>query len=126
MFGIGFGEFVVIGVLLLVAVGPRRMPVMMKSVGRAMREFRKATRELRAQVGLDELLADEDLANPMRRVPPRVRPDVAAPRAAAAAVAASAPGTTTPVPAAQRREEYPSEGVDIAEARRTATPEVGA
>jgi len=74
MFGIGFGELLVIGVLLLIAVGPRRMPVMMKSMGRAMREFRKATRELRAQVGLDELMAEDDVLRPMKKVPRPVRP----------------------------------------------------
>jgi Sec-independent protein translocase protein TatA len=119
MFGIGFGEFVVIGVLLLMAVGPRRMPVMMKSVGRGMREFRKATRELRAQVGLDEIMNDDDHAPPPRRVPPRVRPDVAAPRTASPA----APATSPAVAAA---DEYPAEGVDVAEARRATSPEAGA
>jgi sec-independent protein translocase protein TatB len=120
MFGIGFGEFLMIGVVLLMAVGPRRMPVMIKSVGRAMREFRKATRELRAQVGLDELMNDEDLAQPLRRVPPRVRPDVAAPRVAANPVAPST------APGASPADEYPAEGVDVAEARRAATPPAGA
>lgn len=123
MFGIGFGELMIIGVVLLMAVGPRRMPVMIKSVGRAMREFRKATRELRAQVGLDELMNDEDLAQPLRRVPPRVRPDVAAPRVTANSGAAPAPAAS---PGVSPVDEYPTEGVDVAEARRAATPEAGA
>jgi Sec-independent protein translocase protein TatA len=119
MFGIGFGEFVVIGVLLLMAVGPRRMPVMMKSVGRGMREFRKATRELRAQVGLDEIMNDDDHAPAPRRVPPRVRPDVAAPRASNH-VAPSSASAVSPA------DEYPAEGVDVTEARRATSPEAGA
>jgi len=133
MFGIGFGEFVVIGILLLIAVGPRRMPVMMKSVGRGMREFRKATRELRAQVGLDELMNDEDLTQPLRRTAPRVRPDVAAPRASAAQVApvvaasrVAPSGDASSAPAVGPGDEYPAEGVDIAEARRLEAPAKGA
>jgi len=93
MFGIGFGELLVIGVLLLIAVGPRRMPVMMKSMGRAMREFRKATRELRAQVGLDELMGEDDVLRPMKKVPRPVRP--ATSHAAPSATAQNAPPSTT-------------------------------
>ncbi|NOY93468.1 MAG: hypothetical protein GXP55_19975 [Deltaproteobacteria bacterium] len=56
MFGIGIGEFAIIFLVLLLAVGPKSMPKLMRTVGKGMREFRKATRELRAQVGIDEML----------------------------------------------------------------------
>ncbi len=56
MFGIGIGEFAIIFLVLLLAVGPKSMPKLMRTVGKGMREFRKATRELRAQVGLDDML----------------------------------------------------------------------
>lgn len=56
MFGIGIGEFAIIFLVLLLAVGPESMPKLMKTVGKGMREFRKASRELRAQVGFDEVL----------------------------------------------------------------------
>ena len=58
MFGIGIGEFAIILLVLLLAVGPKSMPKLLQTVGKGMREFRKATRELRAQVGLDEMLAE--------------------------------------------------------------------
>jgi len=61
MFGIGFGEFVLLAVVLLIAVGPDKMPTFMKAVGKGVREFRRATRELRNSVGIDELMRDEDL-----------------------------------------------------------------
>jgi len=104
MFGIGFGELMVIAVVVLIAVGPRRLPTLMKSLGRAMREFRKATRELRSQVGLDELFSDEDLRNPIPDL--RKLIEERASRADAA----------DPVEPAAARREYPVEGVDIAEA----------
>jgi TatA/E family protein of Tat protein translocase len=56
-----------IAIVILLAVGPARMPTMMRAVGRAMREFRKATSELRAQTGIDELMREE--INPLRSGP---------------------------------------------------------
>jgi len=61
MFGIGFGELVIFLVVVLIAVGPDKMPTFMKAVGKGLREFRRTTRELRNSVGIDELLRDEDL-----------------------------------------------------------------
>lgn len=108
----------VIGVLLLIAVGPRRMPTMMKSVGRAMREFRKATRELRAQVGLDELMAEDNVLEPMKSTPTKLRPTDAA-------KIKQLPPTEPAAVAAQSR-EYPPEGVDIAESTSASTPKIEA
>ena len=98
----------VIGVLLLMAVGPRRMPVMMKSIGRAMREFRKATRELRAQVGLDELMAEDDVVRP---TPKQAR---SGRKAGSGARISRALADSVPISA--HAQEYPPEGVDVAEA----------
>jgi Tat protein translocase TatB subunit len=61
VFGIGFGEILVLAIVLLVAVGPKKLPMFFKVVGKTMREFRRATRELRDSVGIDDLLADTDL-----------------------------------------------------------------
>jgi sec-independent protein translocase protein TatB len=61
VFGIGFGEMMVLAVILVVAVGPDRMPKLLKAALRGYREFRQAARDLRASTGIDELLQDEDL-----------------------------------------------------------------
>lgn len=98
MFGIGTGEMVVIVILALLAVGPKRMPVLMQSLGRAMREFRKASRDLQAQVGLDEIMRDDIDERPRTRTP--------------------AIPTREPVNASEAiAREYPKEGVDVAYAR---------
>ena len=68
MFGIGFGEMLIIGVVLLLAVGPRQLPQLMKTVGKGIRDLRRAAEDLRRSTGIDELLNDEDLRNPMRDV----------------------------------------------------------
>jgi Tat protein translocase TatB subunit len=73
MFGIGFGEMVIIAVILLLAVGPKQLPALMKTVGKGMREMRKASDELRKTSGIDALLNDEDLRNPLRPEPERPR-----------------------------------------------------
>ena len=95
MFGIGFGEMMIIGVVLLIAVGPRQLPALMKTVGKGLRDMRRAAEDLRRSTGIDELLADEDLRNPLR--------DIEKP-----------PYQLTP---GDRERETPREGVDAAHAR---------
>ena len=65
MFGIGGGEMVMLFLLLLFAVGPDKMPTFMKAIGKGLREFRRTTRELRHQVGIDEMLRDESVRDPL-------------------------------------------------------------
>ncbi|MBK8171208.1 MAG: twin-arginine translocase TatA/TatE family subunit [Sandaracinaceae bacterium] len=100
MFGIGTGEMVVIVILALLAVGPKRMPILMQSLGRAMREFRRASRDLQAQVGLDEIMRDDM----DERIRERARTPAIRPRETVS--------TTETI-----AREYPEEGVDVAEER---------
>jgi sec-independent protein translocase protein TatB len=113
MFGIGFGELLVIAIVVLIAVGPRRMPAMMKSVGRGLRDLRKATRELRAQIGLDEILYEDESVRPVTSVH-----DFGRAIATRWPVKArdAAPGRNVPSRADLRHRELPPEGVDLAEA----------
>lgn len=70
MFSIGFGEFAVICIVLIIAVGPERLPSMMKTVGKTMRTLRQASRDIRTATGIDELMRDEDLyAQPKAKRP---------------------------------------------------------
>lgn len=61
MFGIGFWEMLMIGGLILVAVGPERLPPMIKSVSRLYRQLRRAAVDIRQSTGIDDLLRDEEL-----------------------------------------------------------------
>lgn len=45
MFGLGIGELLVIFVIALVVFGPKKLPEIGRSVGRAMAEFKKASQE---------------------------------------------------------------------------------
>ncbi len=55
MFGIGMTELLVILAIALIIFGPRRLPELAKQLGKAMREFKRATDEVKENIGLDEL-----------------------------------------------------------------------
>lgn len=55
---IGFGEILVILLLGLIIFGPRRLPEMGRTVGRSLREFRRAAADLRAEIESD---VDDDV-----------------------------------------------------------------
>lgn len=61
MLGIGFWELVVIAILALLAVGPDRLPSMVKTVIRFYRQIQRSADELRDASGLNELMQDEEL-----------------------------------------------------------------
>ena len=45
MFGIGMPEMLLIIAIALIVIGPKKLPDLAKSLGRAMREFKKATND---------------------------------------------------------------------------------
>jgi Tat protein translocase TatB subunit len=49
MFGIGMQELLVILGLALIILGPKKLPEIARGLGKAMREFRRATSDLRGQ-----------------------------------------------------------------------------
>lgn len=59
---LGFGEILLILVVALIVFGPRRLPEMGRTVGRSLREFRRAASDLRA-----EIESDLDVEEPPRR-----------------------------------------------------------
>jgi sec-independent protein translocase protein TatB len=57
----GFGEMVVLGIILLVVVGPRELPRMLRSLGQGIRKLRAMSTDLREQSGIDDIIRDEGL-----------------------------------------------------------------
>ena len=53
MFGIGMPELILIAVVALIVLGPKKLPDLAKSMGRAVREFKKATSELKDTLQVD-------------------------------------------------------------------------
>ena len=58
MFGIGMPEMLVILALALIIIGPKKLPDLAKSLGRAMREFKKATSEFKETIQLEGELSE--------------------------------------------------------------------
>lgn len=50
MFGIGFGELILVAVLALIFIGPDKLPEIAKTLGKAFAELRKAMREVQDTV----------------------------------------------------------------------------
>jgi sec-independent protein translocase protein TatB len=61
VFGFSFGELLMICVVALVAVGPKKLPGMLHTLGQWLRKIRNLTTEVRNQTGIDELLRSEGL-----------------------------------------------------------------
>jgi len=58
MFGIGMPEMLLILAIALIVIGPKKLPDLAKSLGRAMREFKKATNEFKETMQIDSELAE--------------------------------------------------------------------
>jgi len=55
MFGIGMPELIIIFVIALIIIGPKKLPDLAKALGRGMAEFRKATDDLRANLDVEDV-----------------------------------------------------------------------
>jgi len=58
MFGIGMPEMLLILAIALIVIGPKKLPDLAKSLGRAMREFKKATNEFKETMQIDSEMAE--------------------------------------------------------------------
>ena len=61
MFGFSFSELLVICVVALIAVGPKKLPGMLKTLGQWLRKLRNLTNDVRSQTGIDDLLRNEGI-----------------------------------------------------------------
>jgi sec-independent protein translocase protein TatB len=54
MFGIGMPEMLLILAIALIVIGPKKLPDLAKSLGKAMGEFKKAAQELKNSFDIDD------------------------------------------------------------------------
>jgi TatA/E family protein of Tat protein translocase len=80
MFDIGFQELVLIFVIALLVFGPKNLPQLGRSLGRAMREFRRASDEFRSTI---ETNLEINAPDPVPTATPELPPPGAAPVTAA-------------------------------------------
>ena len=59
MFGLGGSEIGLVFLIILLIFGPSQIPKMARGLGQALREFRKAQREITDEVGREEPPADK-------------------------------------------------------------------
>lgn len=121
MFGLGFGEILVLLIVGIIVVGPRNLPTLMRSAGQWISKLRRMSSELRAQSGIDDLIRQEGLEREIQEIRSLSRVNIVdtlmAPGIAAAAVQ---PVTPQPAPKAVpalppeplREREYPPIGCD--------------
>ena len=74
MFGIGMPEMILILAVALIVIGPKKLPDLAKSLGKAMGEFKKATSDLKESMQIDSELKDlkstfDDLEKEDRKPP---------------------------------------------------------
>ena len=59
MFGIGFNEIIIILLIALIVIGPKKLPEIAKALGKGYREFRKSFEDLEKEFNVDDLEEDE-------------------------------------------------------------------
>lgn len=70
MFGIGMPELLVILTVALIVLGPKRLPDLARTLGRAMAEFRKATSGLTQELENARALLEEEARRASEPSPP--------------------------------------------------------
>src|SRR6185503_1424421 len=72
MFGLGMGELLVILVIALLFLGPKKLPDVASTLGKAIRSFRKATQDLQ-----DQLQVDDEVKRPLQELKAALRDEPA-------------------------------------------------
>jgi sec-independent protein translocase protein TatB len=78
MFGLSFGELLIIAVLALLLLGPERLPEAAKTFGKGLRDIRRATEDLKDQVE-QEIYLDDRKKKPAIVAPVPATPPIPGP-----------------------------------------------
>ncbi|MEZ4432487.1 MAG: twin-arginine translocase TatA/TatE family subunit [bacterium] len=99
-FGIGFSEVLLILVVLLLVVGPQKLPEIARTLGKGVRAARRAGQELRDAVQIDEIRRNvyDHTVRPWQQATD-IEDAVVEPRRSAAKATATAAAAAQPAPA---------------------------
>jgi sec-independent protein translocase protein TatB len=106
VFGVSFPEFVVLGTVALLVLGPEKLPGMLRTMGQWIAKIRRLSTEVRYQSGIDEVLRAEGFDGGLNELRSMMRGGGHAPYQAPQRPAQPEPF----VP--DRSREYPVEGPD--------------
>lgn len=81
MFGIGIPELMVIMVVALIVLGPKRLPEVAKALGKALAEFRRATSDLTEELGNAQITLEEEVRQAERKARAAQQPAAQSPAA---------------------------------------------
>ncbi len=98
MFGIGLPELMVILVVALLVLGPKRLPDVAKALGKGLAEFRRATSDLTDELRNAQVLMEEEARQTKRAAAKKPAPKPAVTEASAAAEGHDEPSGTPPAP----------------------------
>lgn len=90
MFGLGFGEIVIVAILALVLLGPDRLPGAAKALGKTLQDLKKATDGLKGQLEAEMYSVEKAVKKAIDGTDASAPPEVP-PVAAAAAARTSGP-----------------------------------
>lgn len=86
MFGLSFGELVVVLLVAIVVIGPKELPRMLRKAGQWAGKLQRMAVDLRRQSGIDEVLRAEGLADDIRQISKLARGELDGVIASASAV----------------------------------------
>jgi sec-independent protein translocase protein TatB len=119
VFGISFGELMLIATVALLVVGPQKLPQMLRTLGNWIARLRRVMTDVRSQSGIDDILRSEGLEGGLNELRSIMRGGSGGlPLAARAFQASANAGGSTAASrraeafAEDRSREYPVEGPD--------------
>ena len=102
-FNIGPGELIIVLIIALIVVGPGKLPDVGAALGKSIREFRRASADIKESTGLETVApaapAPAPTAAPVAAAPAPAAPAAAPDPAPAAPAAAPDPAPAAPSPA---------------------------
>ena len=68
MFGLSFGEVILLALIAMIVVGPRNLPTMLRTLGKTVSKLKRLTVDIREQTGIDEILKGEGIEKEMEQL----------------------------------------------------------
>jgi sec-independent protein translocase protein TatB len=97
VFGLSFGELVVVVIVAMVVLGPKELPKVLRTVGQWAGRARRFAAEMREKSGIDDVLRVEGIDRDIAEIRKLARGEIEGVVAAGRSVRAAVAGATAPV-----------------------------